>query len=250
MSIEPMILNVTINGTGSSFTLLYGSLESVDLTNSNSASQFDSAVTDIVDGATGSSIRVTKSVFSGLTTFQVVFFEAILRDTTLQVGRFNSSLIDVTVTTIQMGRFPDNLILSLPPRSTSAIALPSEEDVVEDQLHNIISVSCTKTAAGQIFWAHSYDNSPGTVWGLLDNTIDPMCGQYSLKNPTYIFVASTSKDEMTQDTVGNIPWEIYNWVSHVYNYTMVKFINYFKLSSLVQATICIPHSAKVQQGIF
>ena len=212
MSIEPMVLNVTINGMGSSFTLLYDSAESTNISTSDSESKFDSTLTAIIDGATESTILVTKSVSGNQTTFQVLFFEAVQRNT-LQVGKHNSSLIDVTITIVQMGRFPDDLILSFPTRSTSAISLPSEQSVVEDQLHNIISASCTKTAAGQIYWTHTYDNSPGTVWGTLDNTIDPMCGQYSLKNPTYMFVASRSQDEITQTTVGDIPWEVYNWVS-------------------------------------
>ena len=219
MNIEPMILNVTVNGTGSPFTLRYGSNETINLTNSNSASQFDSALTAIIYGVTASNIRVTRSVSSGITIFQVVFFEAVLRTATLQVGTFNSSIIDVTITTIQMGRFPDDLVLSLPSvssvvRSTMAISLPSEEDIVEDQLHSIISASCTKTStAGAVFWSHTYDNSPGRVWGTLDNTIDPMCGRYSLRNPTFIFVAFRSRDEITQTVVGDIPWEIYNYVS-------------------------------------
>ena len=211
-----MILDVTINGTGSSFTLHYNSVESINLTTSDSADDFDSAVTAIVDGATGSSIRVNKSASNNSTSFQVVFFEAVQRNNTLQVGRYDSLLIDVTITTVQMGRFPDDLILSFPTRCTNAISLPSEQSVVEDQLHNIISVSCTKTAAGQIYWTHTYDNSPGQVWGTLDNTIDPMCGRYSLKNPTNMFLEFRSQDEITQSTVGEIPWEIYNWVSFVY----------------------------------
>ena len=215
MSIEPMVLNVTINGMGSSFTLLYDSAESSNISTSDSESKFDSTLTAIIDGVTESSILVTKSVSNNQTTFQVVFFEAIQRNT-LQVGKYNSSLIDVTITTVQIGRFPDDLILSFPDQSTSAISLPSEQSVVEDQLHNIISVSCTKTAAGQIFWTHTYDNSPGTVWGTLDNTVDPMCGRYSLKNPINMFVDFISQDEITQTTVGEIPWEIYNWVSFVY----------------------------------
>ena len=215
MNIEPMILNVTIDGMRSSFTLLYDSVESTNISPSDSERDFDSTLTAIIDGATESSILVTKSVCSNQTTFQIVFFEAVQRNT-LQVGRHDSSLIDVTITTVQMGRFPDDLILTLPFRSTSAISLPSEQSVVEDQLHNIISVSCTKTAAGQIFWTHTYDNSPGRVWGKLDNTIDPMCGRYSLKNPTNMFFEFRSQDEITQTTVGEIPWEIYNWVSFVY----------------------------------
>ena len=214
-----MILNVTIDGMGSSFTLLYDSMESSSISTSDSESKFDSTLTAIIDGATESSIFVTKTASSNQTTFQIVFFEVVQRDT-LQVGTYDSSLINVTNTTVQMGRFPDDLILSLPFRSTSAISLPSEQSVVEDQLHNIISVSCTKTAAGQIYWTHTYDNPPGTVWGTLDNAIDPMCGRYSLKNPTYMFFQFRSQDEITQTTVGAIPWEIYNWVSFVcYNYT-------------------------------
>ena len=221
MNIEPMILNVTVDGTGSPFTLRYGSMESINLTNSDSARDFDLAVTAIIHE---SNIRVTRSVSDGQTTFQVVFFEAVLRNTTLQVGTYNSSLINVTITTIQMGRFPDNLILSLPTlsstsgnmvvRSTMPLLLPSEEDVVEDQLYNIISASCSKTAtSGEVFWTHSYDNSPGRVWGTLDNTIDPMCGRYSLKNPTIVFRSSRSQDEITQTVVGDILWEVYNYVS-------------------------------------
>ena len=212
MNIEPMILNVTINGMGSSFTLFYGSVESNSIATSDSESEFDSTLTAIIDGATESSIFVTKSVSSNQTTFKIVFFEAVQRNTTLQVGNYNSSLIDVTITIVQMGRFPDDLILSLPTRSTSAISLPSDESVVQDQLHNIISVSCTKTATGQVYWTHTYDNSLGEIWGTLDNTIDPMCGRYSLKNPTFMFLRFRSYDEITRTTVGEIPWETYNWV--------------------------------------
>ena len=214
MNIEPMILIVTINGMESSFTLRYGSMESNSITTSDSESEFDSTLTAIIDGATESSILVTKSVSSNQTTFQVVFFEAIQRNT-LQVGNYNSSLIDVTITTIQMGRFPDDLILSFPTRSTNAISLPSEESVIEDQLHNIISATCTNTATGQVYWTHTYDNSLGEIFGTLDNTINPMCGRYSLKNPTFMFLRFRSYDEITRTTVGEIPWETYNWVRFI-----------------------------------
>ena len=234
MNIEPMILNVTINGMESSFTLRYGSMESNSIATSDSESEFVSTLTAIIDGATESSILVTKSVSSNQTTFQIVFFEAVQRNTTLQVGNYNSSLIDVTITIVQMGRFPDDLILSLPTRSTSAISLPSEESVVEDQLHNIISTTCTKTAAGQIYWTHTYDNSLGEVWGTLDNTIDAMCGRYSLKNPTYMILEFRSYDEITQARVGDIPWEIYNWVSYNYILCMSTYFNniFSKISKL------------------
>ena len=211
MNIEPMILSVNIDGTGSTFTLRYDSMESINLATTDSASHFDSAVTAIVDGATESSITVIKSASSNQTIFKIIFFEAVQRNT-LQVGQYDPLLIDVTVTTIQTGRFPNDLILSFQTRSTSAISLPSEQSVVEDQLHNMVSASCTKTNTGQVYWTTSYDNSPGRVWGTLENTIDAMCGRYSLKNPTFIFVASTSRDEITQTTVSNIPWKIYNWV--------------------------------------
>ena len=222
MNIEPMILNVTIDGMESSFTLCYGSIESNSIATSDSEGAFDSTLTAIIDGATESSIIVTKSVSSNQTTFQIVFFEAVQRNTTLQVGNYNSSLIDVTITIVQMGQFPDDLILSLPTRSTNAISLPSEESVVQDQLHNIISATCTKTATGQIYWTHTYDNTLGRIWGTLDNTVDPMCGQYSLKNPTFMFMEFRSFDEITRTRVGDIPWEIYNWVS--YNYIIIVYV--------------------------
>ena len=218
-----MILNVTVNnGTDAPFTLRYGSMESVELTNRFSASQFDRAITDII---AGSNIRVTRSTSSEQTIYQAVFFEAVLRNTTLQVGSYNSSLVNVTITTIQMGRFPNNLILSLLTRNTDPIPLPSRQGVVEDQLHSLISATCSKTAtSGQVFWSHTYDNSPGRVFGTLDNTIDPMCGRYSLKNPTEIFRAYTSQDEITQEVVrDNIPWDAFRWVCTIcmyYLYTM------------------------------
>ena len=225
MAIEPMIINVTITGTGSSFTLCYGSMESIDLTTSHSASQFDSAVTAIIDGATRSNIRITKSASGNQTTFQVIFF-VVLRNTTLQVGRYNSSLIDVTITTIQMERFPDNLILNFPSRNTGEISLPSEQSVLINQLFSIISVSCTKSStSGEIYWTHTYENTLGPLWGTRDNSIDPMCGRYSLKNPTYAFRAFESTNDITPKTVGNIPWEIYNWV----NYVLCTYVHIYKL---------------------
>jgi len=220
MYIEPMILNITITGPKSSpFTLQYNSSESISLTASRSANQVDSAVTGIIDGATGSSIQVTRSVVDDQTTFQVVFFEATRRTTTLEVGEYNASLIDVTINTVQMGRFPDDLILGLPNRMTDTIPLPeSDNNFVEDQLHDVISVTCTKSPAGQIYWIHNYDDTTGRLWGTRDNTIDPQCGRYSLKNPRVIFRQSVSRDDITGATLGDIPVEIYQWVSF-YHYS-------------------------------
>ena len=220
-----MILNVTVNGTDAPFTLRYGSMESAELTNKFSASQFDRAITDII---AGSNIRVTQSTSSEQTIYQAVFFEAVLRNATLQVGSYNSSLVNVTITTIQMGRFPNNLILSLLTRNTDPIPLPSEQGVVEDQLHSLISATCSKTAtSGQVFWSHTYDNSPGRVFGTLDNTIDPMCGRYSLKNPTEIFRASTSRNEITQEVVrDNIPWDAFRWVRMCNTYVLLIYYVY------------------------
>ena len=64
-----MILNVTIDGIGSSFTLLHDSMESSNISTSDSERDFDSTLTAIIDGATESSILVTKSAYSNQTTF-------------------------------------------------------------------------------------------------------------------------------------------------------------------------------------
>jgi len=142
-----------------------------------------------------------------------VFFEATQRTATLEAGEYNASLIDVTINTVQTDRFPNDLVLSLPNRMTDTIPLPdSDNNFVEDQLHDIISVTCTKPSAGQIYWTHSYEDTTGRLWGTRDNTIDPQCGRYSLKNPWVIFRQSTSVDDITGTTVGNIPVEIYPWV--------------------------------------
>ena len=219
MYIEPMILNITITGsTSSPFTLQSGSSESTSVTAGRSANQFDSAVTAIIDGARQSSIRVTRTAIDDQITFQVVFFEATQRTTTLEVGEYNASVIDVTINTVQMGRFPNDLVLGLPSRMTDIIPLPdSDNNFVEDQLHDIISVTCTKSSAGQIYWTHNYDDTTGRIWGTRDNTIDPQCGRYSLKNPWIIYRQSRSVDDITGATMGDIPVEIYPWVS-LYHY--------------------------------
>ena len=223
MYIEPMILNVTINGsTSSPFTLQYGSSESTNLTASRSANQFDSAVTAIIDGASGSDIRVTKTATDDQTTFQVVFFETIQRTTALEVGEYNASLIGIDITVVQLCRFPNDLVLGLPNRMTDVISLSDRDnDFIQDQLHDIISVTCTKSPTGQIYWTHSYDGNTGTIWGTLDNSIDPQCGRFSLKDPYIIYRAYRSVDDITSTTMGNIPVEIYQWVSTTNTCTII-----------------------------
>jgi len=215
MYIEPMIANITIIGSASSpFTLRYGSSESTSLTASTSESVFDSAVTEIVDGADASSIVVTKSAVSDQYTFQVVFFEATERSSTLEVGDYDSSIITIAIDIIQMGRFPNDLVLGLSHRLTECISLPhSDNDFIQDQLNDIISVTCTKSPAGQVHWTHSYDGTTGHIWGTLDNSIDPQCGRFSLKDPYIIFRASLSIDDLTGNRMGNVPVEIFQWVS-------------------------------------
>ena len=215
MHIKPLILNVTINGSSSEpFTLQYNSSESTSLTASSSASQFDSAVTAIIDGASGSDIVVTKSVVDNQTIFQVVFFEVTQRTDTLQVGSYDSSLNTIDIDTIQMSRYPTDLVLGLSSRQTETISLPDSADsIVEDQLYDIISVTCTKSPAGQVYWSHSYDGTTGTIWGTLDNTVDPQCGRYSLKDPFIVFRASNSRDDSTGVAVPSVPVLIYQWVS-------------------------------------
>jgi len=215
MYIEPVIVNITVVGsTSSPFTLQYGSSESTSLTASMSASQFDSAVTTIIDGASGSSIEVTKSVFDNQTTFQVVFFEVMERTSTLEVGDYDSLLITVTTDVIQIGRYPNDLVLGLLHRVTEVISLPnSDTGFIQDQLHNIISVTCTKSPAVQVYWTHDYDRTTGPIWGTLDNSVDPQCGRFSLKDPFLIFRAFRSLDDITSTDKGNIPVEIFQWVS-------------------------------------
>jgi len=214
MYIEPLILNVTINGSASSpFTLQYNSSESASLTASSSASQFDTAVTAIINGASGSDIVVAKSVVDDQTIFQVVFFEATQRSATLEVGEHNSSFINVTIQTIQIGRFPTDLVLGLPTRITDPIPLPDSNNVfLRDQLYGLISVKCTKSSPGQIFWSHNYDDTTGDVWGNRYNLIDPQCGRYSNINPTRVFQAGNSRDDITGEVKGNAPVTVYNWV--------------------------------------
>jgi len=210
-----MIVNITVVGsTSSPFTLQYGLSESTSLTASMSASQFDSAVTAIIDGASGSSIEVTKSAVDNQTTFQIIFFEVMERTSTLRVGDYDSLLIAVATDIIQMSRYPNDLVLGLLHRVTEAISLPnSDSSFIQDQLHDIISVTCTKSSAGQVYWTHSYDGTTGPIWGTLDNSVDPQCGRFSLKDPFLIFRAFRSLDDITRTDKGNIPVEIFQWVS-------------------------------------
>ena len=212
---EPTIENITIDGTGSSFTLLYGLSESTSLTTDVSASEFESAIIDIIFGATEDDIAVVKDTIDYQTIFQVIHFRDVPYN--LEVGEYDSVTMSIVITTTQMGRFPNNLVLSFPTRDSNIIPLPSSSSIIQEELYDMISVSCTKTStAGAVYWTHTYDKSPGRVWGTLDNTIDAMCGQYSLKNPTTVFRALASQDEVTQATKEEIPWEIYNWVKSLY----------------------------------
>ena len=224
MYIEPMIVNITITGsTSSPFTLQYGSSESTNLTASISASQFDSAVTAIIDGASGPSIEVIKSVFDDQTTFQVIFFEAMQRITTLQLWKYDSSFINVTIHTVQMGRFPIDLVLGLPNRLTDPVSLlERDSNYLRDQLYGLISVTCTKSPAGQVYWTHGYDGTTGDLWGTRDNIIDPQCGRYSLKNPSIIFYAGRSRDDITQQSKQDVLVILYNWVRIIHNRSMTS----------------------------
>ena len=193
--------------------MLNGLSESTSLTTDTSASDFQLAIIAIIDGTTETNLVVVKDTIDDQTTFQLIFLTDILNNTNLQIGEYDLASMTITVTTIQMGKFPNDLKLSFPPRQSNTITLPSYSSVIEEELYNMVLVSCIKTStAGAVYWTHTYDNSPGRVWGTLDNTIDPMCGQYSLKNPTTVFRALASQDEVTQDIKEEIPWEIYNWV--------------------------------------
>ena len=211
-----MIINITINGTGSPFTILYGSSVSTNLTTDTSASQFQSAITAIIDGAVEDDIMVVKHSIDNQTIFQVITFEGLLNNS-LEVGEHNSLSLSIDIVIVQMGRYPANLVLSFPTRNSSTISLPSNSSVIKQELYKMISVSCNKTSTAAesdaVYWEHTYDNSPGRVWGILDNSIDPMCGRYSLKNPTTIFRALASQDELTQMIKDEIAWETFNWVN-------------------------------------
>jgi len=157
---------------------------------------------------------VVKNSIDNQTIFQIIVFKDILQSNNLEVGEYNSLTMKIDISTVQMGQFPNNLVLSFPTRNSDIISLPSNSSILEEHLYNIISVSCTETAsAEEIYWTHTYDNSPGRVWGTLVNTIDPMCGRYSLKNPTTVFRALASQDEITQTIKKEIPWKTYNWVN-------------------------------------
>lgn len=173
------------------------------------------AIIAIIDGADEADIMVDKDSTDDLTIFQVMLFKDLLNNHSLEVGENDSLTVDIDISTIQTGRFPNDMVLKFPPRNTDNISLPSSSSIIEGELYDMISVSCNKTsAAGAIYWTHTYDNSTGRVWGTVDNTINAMCGQNSLKNPTTVFRALASQDEVTQAIKEEIPWAIYNWVKY------------------------------------
>lgn len=192
--------------------MCYGSSESTDLTTDTTASQFKAALIAIIDGADETDIVVVKYTTDEQTIFEVIFFKDLL-NSDLEVGEYNSVTMDIDIDTIQTGRFPSDMVLSFPSRYSDSILLPNTSSTIEAELYNMISASCSETPAGEVYWTHTYDHSPGRVWGTVDNTINAMCGQYSLKNPTTVFRALASQDEVTQVTRDAIPWEIYNWVN-------------------------------------
>lgn len=162
---------------------------------------------------------IVKDTLDNQTIFQIICFNDALDIGSLEVNEYNSLSIDVALKTIQTGRFPNDLVLSFPTRHSDTITLPSSSNTIQKQLYNAISVSCNKTptvdqTVDQIFWIHTYENATGRVWGTLDNT-DSQCGRHSLKNPTTIFRALASQDEITQTIKDEVPWEIYNWVKQL-----------------------------------
>jgi hypothetical protein len=62
---------------------------------------------------------------------------------------------------------------------------------VSDKIIDLFATKCQRSGAENIFFINSYET------GSHDNTVEPYCGRFSNKNPTYIFRSGILKDDRT-----------------------------------------------------
>ena len=97
---------------------------------------------------------------------------------------------------------PSHFNLSLSSRHTNSIPIHETANNVTSELLTLFTTNCHITGAGNVYFKDGYDVIVQPyLYGTLDNSHEPYCGRYSLKNPTIVWRYDRTLDERSGQKV-------------------------------------------------
>ena len=97
---------------------------------------------------------------------------------------------------------PSHFNLSLSSRHTNSIPIHETANNVTSELLTLFTTNCHITGSGNVYFKDGYDVIvQPTLYGTLDNSHEPYCGRYSLKNPTIVWRYDRTLNERSEQRV-------------------------------------------------
>ena len=188
---------ITLNSEDNNFTYYLSYLNNIthDLTDSDNASVVTSALNNLPTvqsfGRVVVYINVTTDIDNELE-LSIIFISD--QKDLVDFKVINQS--NHTSFVLQDFTQPTHFNLSLSSRHTNSMPIHDSANNVTSELLALFTTNCHITGAGDVYFKDGYDVIVQcNLYGTLDNSHEPYCGRYSLKNPTIVWQYNQTLDE-------------------------------------------------------
>ena len=215
-----MIQRVCINGSNVRYQLSVNSNTTGNLSTSSNASEIEDVLNELPAVLEVGKVGVFLERQSELCCLSIIFLSQAESVPTVAVA----TDVDYEITVVQESAFHD-YTLGFGSRNTEHLPPQIDASDLESNITELFSTECSRSLSGSVFFADTYENAVSRYNNpIRDNSVEPACGRYSVKNPRHLYRAGQSVNELTGEvynllTLGANPSRMqYRYVSQFHSF--------------------------------
>ena len=204
---SPKIQQLCLNEVNVTFQLSVNSNTTENLSTMSSASEIEEVLNNLPEIMKLGKVEVILEVQAESWCIYVIFLS---QSTTLPTVVMATDIEHETFV-VQESSIPQ-FSLGFGPRMTELLPHQIEPSDLESNITQLFGTVCSRSITGSVFFADTYEydvfryNNP-----VVDNSVEALCGRYSVKNPRHVYRFGQSRDELTEEvytqtlTIGSNP---------------------------------------------
>ena len=240
----PKIQEFCVIGNNVTFQLSVNSDSTEGLSTMSSASEIEDALNRLPGIMAVGRVDVFLQMQAERWCFSVIFLsqsEVLPAVSIVTDAEYESSVIEKN--------FLRDFQLGFESRNTEPLSPGIEPSDLRSNITELFATECTRTITERVFFSDTYEydvrrfNSP-----LVDNSVEALCGRYSVRNPRHVYYTGQSVDELTGKTqnqvltIGSNPnRNEYRYVSEpcTHSEPLMFFLKYAKQNKELVQLSCI-----------
>ena len=204
---SPKIQQLCLNEINVTFHLSVNSSTTENLSTMSSASEIEEALNNLPEIIVVGKVAVILEVQAESWCMYVIF---------LSQSKTLPTVVMATDTQHETSVIQESSIplfsLGFGPRITELLPHQIEPSDLESNITQLFSTVCSRSITGSVFFADTYENDvPRFNNPVVDNSVEALCGRYSVRNPRHVYYVGQSRDELTEEvyvetlTIGSNP---------------------------------------------